>query len=226
MDNNSNLIPYFVPSLAATLINAEDLKGSPLEYEEAISIRDNAPCIMITLDDAREMDEKRGYIDVDPENLWYSWQMLRKEMERKPDIDPGPSFVQINNNNDEYQRTIDDARKSIQDFRAMLPQDGSSLFEAMVKLKMSDGDNTAYIWLANTKLSDDGFVAEIFEVPKFFPNFTEGQSFNVTFDEIFDWMVNVGGILYGGFSLRYQRSKLSEKEKKAFDEHIGVTKYA
>ena len=41
-----------------------------------------------------------------------------------------------------------------------------------------------------------------------------------------DWMVNDGGILHGGFSIRYQRSRLPESERSAYDAHIGVTEYA
>lgn len=225
-DESQDLVPYFIPSLSAILVNAEDKKGSPLEYDEVIRIRDKSTCIMMDLADARKMDESRGYVDIDPENIWYAWQMLRREMGRKPDLGPGPSFAQINSSSDEYQKTIKEARNSLPDFRAMLPPDGSPRFEAMVKLRLSDGDNSAFMWLANTRLDGDGFVAEIFEVPKFLGNIEVGQAFNISVDELVDWMVNEGGILYGGFSLRLHRSTLSRNEQKAFDEHVGVSKYA
>jgi len=225
-DESEELIPYFIPSLSAILVNAEDEKGSPLEYDEVITIRDKSTCIMMESADAKKMDESRGYVDVDPENLWYDWQILRREMERKPDIDPGPSFNLIESSSDDYQKTIREARNSLPDFRAMLPQDGTPRFEAMEKLRLSDGENSAYMWLANTRIDGDGFVAEIFEVPEFFKNVEVGQAFNVSSDEIVDWMVNEGGILFGGFSLRLHRSTLSNEEQRAYDEHIGVSKYA
>lgn len=225
-DESKDLVPYFMPSLSAILVNAEDKKGSPLEYDEVVAIRDKSTCIMMELADAKKMDESRGYIDLDPENIWHSWQMLRKDMGRKPDIDPGPSFAQIDSSSDEYEQTIREARISLHVFREMIPSNGSPPFEAMLKLRLSDGDNSAFIWLANTRLDGDKFVAEIYEVPKFFKKIKAGQAFNVSPDELVDWMVNEDGILYGGFSLRLHRSTLSSDEKMAFDEHIGVTKYA
>lgn len=225
-DESQNLVPYFMPSLSAILVNAEDKKGSPLEYDEVIAIRDKSTCIMMEIADAKKMDESRGYIDLDPENIWHTWQMLRRDMGRKPDIDPGPSFAQIDSSSDEYKETIREARISLPDFKDMLPSDGSPRFEAMVKIRLSDGDNSAFIWLANTRLVGDEFAAEIFEVPQFLKNKEIGQSFNVSSDELIDWMVNENGILYGGFSLRLHRSNLSIDEQKAFDEHVGVSKYA
>jgi hypothetical protein len=39
-------------------------------------------------------------------------------------------------------------------------------------------------------------------------------------------MVNQSGVLRGGFSLRYQRSKLAPERRAWFDQHIGVSEYA
>lgn len=221
-----DLIPYFIPSLSAILVNAEDKKGSPLEYDEVIGIRDSSACIMMEIADTRKMDESRGYVDVDPENLWYEWQMLRREMGRKPDIDPGPSFVETDTNSDEYQETIKEARNTLPVFRSMLPTDGSPRFEAMVKLELSDGENSAFMWLANTRLDGEGVVAEIFDVPEFFPNMEVGQAFNVSVEDLVDWMVNEEGTLHGGFSIRLHRSTLSPEEQKEYDEFVGVSEYA
>jgi uncharacterized protein YegJ (DUF2314 family) len=41
-----------------------------------------------------------------------------------------------------------------------------------------------------------------------------------------DWMVIENGRLTGGFSLRYNRARMSDAKKLAFDRHIGVTEYA
>jgi hypothetical protein len=61
-------VPVFIPALGTLLIHAEDLKGEPLSYGEVIRIRDKAACIMMRTEDARKLDESRGYRDIDPEN--------------------------------------------------------------------------------------------------------------------------------------------------------------
>ncbi len=223
---SKKLIPYFVPPLSSNLVNAEDKKGSPLDYDEAIAIRDGSACIMMNAEDAKKMDDSRGYVDVNPENLWFKWQMLRREMGRKPDLDPGPSFAQLDSSSAKYQRAVRNAKETLEEFRVMLPQDGAPRFEAMVKLRLSDGENSAFMWLANTRIDGGGFVAEIFEVPEFFSNVEVGQAYAVSADDIIDWMVNEEGTLHGGFSIRLHRSTLTSEEGNNFDEQIGVSRYA
>lgn len=223
--DSDRLVPVFMPSLTAVLLNSEDKKGEPLTYDEVIRLRDAAPCIMMTSADVRKMDESRGR-DIDPENCWFEWQLLRRELGRKPDLDPGPRFNQIASGDPEYQQTIRDARSSLSQFRAMLPPDASPRRNAMIKTEIAEAGQRSFLWLCNARLSETGFAAEFFEIPKSFQGFRIGGLIKVEEDTILDWMVNDNGLLYGGFSLRYQRSKLPAEEQAGYDEYIGVNKYA
>ena len=73
----SELIIYISPSLVATLLNRERAKGSPLTEDEVIQIRDSCPAIALTQEDAKRVDESRGYLDIDPEKCWEEWQRVR-----------------------------------------------------------------------------------------------------------------------------------------------------
>ncbi|MEW4455125.1 DUF2314 domain-containing protein [Bremerella sp. JC817] len=218
------LIPVFIPSLGAVLLSAENKKGEPLTPDEVINIRDNAACIMMEASRAKAMAEKRGE-DLDPENCWFDFQMLRRELDRKPDLDPGPKFRQINSNDDAYKQTVIDAQKSLDTFRAMLPADGSHRMDAMIKFRFTDGDFSAFMWLFSTRLDERGFAAVFFEVPEQVTSVEVGDEAVVTPDEVIDWMVNDDGNLHGGFSIRYQRERMPEAERAAYDEYIGVQRY-
>jgi len=224
--DDQQLVPVFVPALSATLLSAEDKKGEPLTHDEVIRIRDKSPCIMLAVDDARKMDERRGYRDIDPENCWYDWQHLRRELGRKPDLDPGPKFDQVRSADADYQKTIQDARASLGRFREMLPDDGSPRFDAMVKTEVIEGDNRAFMWLLNTRTSGSGFVAEFFEIPPSLAPRKVGDSLQIAEESVMDWMVNDNGVLHGGYSIRYHRSQLPEDERADYDAYIGVTRYA
>lgn len=225
-DDGEELVPFFMPALSAVLLNAEDKKGEPLTYDEVIRIRDGAPCIMMRVDHAQQMAESRGCDDIDPENCWYDWQQLRRELGRKLDSDPGPKFVQMRASDPEYQRTIQDAHDSLDQFRAMLPSDGNPRFEAMVKSEIVDGDQSIFLWLCNARISGPDFIAEFFDIPQTFSEHSVGDQLEITADSLLDWMVNDAGVLYGGFSIRYQRARTPEDERPAFDAHLGVTEYA
>ncbi len=75
-----DLIPFFMPSLAAVLGNAEQTKGAALTEAEVIAIRDQATCIMMERKDAEQMVVSRGYRDVEPEDCWADWHRLRGQI--------------------------------------------------------------------------------------------------------------------------------------------------
>lgn len=74
------LIPVFMPALVVLLHNLENKKGSPLNEQEVLDIRDKAVCMMMPVDHAITLDEKRGYNDIDPESVWEQWQEVRVQL--------------------------------------------------------------------------------------------------------------------------------------------------
>ena len=71
------LVLLFVPSLAAMLTRAEQLKGQPLTRDEVLRVRDNGPVLVSDAAPARAVEEGRGYADLDPADPWPGWQRLR-----------------------------------------------------------------------------------------------------------------------------------------------------
>lgn len=224
--DDEQLVPVFIPALGPLLIHAEDLKGEPLSYDEVIRIRDQATCIMMRTEDARKLAEGRGYRDIDPENCWFDWQHLRRELGRKPDLNPGPKTNLIRSSNPKYQQTIRDAHATLSQFRGMLPANGSSRRDAMVKTEIRQDDNKAFMWLSNTRMSGPNFIAEFFEISEVFTNYHVGDELEIPEESLLDWMINDNGLLHGGFSIRYHRSTLPEDERDEYDDYIGVTEYA
>lgn len=70
---NDPLIPVFMPALIVLLENARTKKGSPLTKEEVLAIRDNGVCLMMKTSQAIQLDNRRGYSDLDPEKCWEQW---------------------------------------------------------------------------------------------------------------------------------------------------------
>jgi len=79
--SNENVLIIPVPSLVATLLDRERAKGSPLTRSEVVNIRDECPCIAMTLDQLKQVEERRGYPDIDPEWAWEHWQEVRQDFE-------------------------------------------------------------------------------------------------------------------------------------------------
>ena len=78
------LIPVFIPALVVLLHHLERQKGSPLTEQEVLDIRDKGVCMMMHVERAIALDEKRGYNDLDLERVWEQWQVART---RLPDVE-------------------------------------------------------------------------------------------------------------------------------------------
>jgi len=70
----------FVPSLAATLKNAEDKKGLALSEAEVLIIRDQAPAMVVPHDVILKMNKRRKNEDIDPGSVWSEWQKIRTQL--------------------------------------------------------------------------------------------------------------------------------------------------
>jgi len=75
---DEDLIIYPMPSLVATLLDAEKKKGSPLTEAEVLAVRDKCPSVKLPRNVAAKVTEGRGYQDIDPEHCWVEWQEIRE----------------------------------------------------------------------------------------------------------------------------------------------------
>ena len=79
LTNDDPLIPVPIPALGVLLLNLEKQEGAPLSESEVIEARDKAVCMMLPLSAKVQMEEKRGYRDIDPENVWVEWLAFKAE---------------------------------------------------------------------------------------------------------------------------------------------------
>lgn len=77
---DDDLVIEFVPPLIALLLAAERSKGSPLTEDEARDLRDGATCMWVPRSVSEATAAQRGYADLDPEQGWEEWQVVRAQM--------------------------------------------------------------------------------------------------------------------------------------------------
>jgi hypothetical protein len=69
----------FIPALIVALIDKERDMGRELTRDEVESIRDGATAIRLPAEAAEDIIRKRGYHDIDPENVWREWQAYKAD---------------------------------------------------------------------------------------------------------------------------------------------------
>lgn len=125
--------------------------------------------------------------------------------------------------------SVERARDSLGSFRSAFknPQYSSAMFLAKTKFEdQNDPGSYAHLWLLVKDVLDDVVFCSVCESPEGFGGVEEGQTYVLTDDKVEDWMINDDGRLFGGFSIRLQRSLLPEEERDEFDKYIGINNYS
>jgi len=136
------------------------------------------------------------------------FQMLRRELGRLPELPAGPRFKTLDNEDPAYRETIRQAHETLGEFRRLLIQSKRLGAMAMIKTLLKDGKHSKHMWLCNARESKNGFEGELFEVPGELTAFKVGDCLDIRTEDIVDWMVNDDGVLFGGYSIRYQRERM------------------
>jgi uncharacterized protein YegJ (DUF2314 family) len=83
---------------------------------------------------------------------------------------------------------------------------------------------TCHLWLSVTSILDDLIFCSVGEAPDAL-HLVRDTSFIVASELIEDWMINHGGMAFGGFSLRVIRSRLRKEEQMKFDVRTGIREF-
>ena len=64
--NPQHFVIQSMPALVAILLSVEKKKGSPLTQQEVMTLRDKITVVVTAPADAKAVDDRRGYKDIDP----------------------------------------------------------------------------------------------------------------------------------------------------------------
>jgi uncharacterized protein YegJ (DUF2314 family) len=88
-----------------------------------------------------------------------------------------------------------------------------------------DAQETTHIWLAVNDVLGELLFCSTFESPENSIGLHERASFVLQDGNVEDWLINDGGRLYGGFSIRLMRYAVAEKDRDSFDRYAGISEY-
>ncbi|PVZ78184.1 hypothetical protein C9426_35090 [Serratia sp. S1B] len=96
----------------------------------------------------------------------------------------------------------------------------------MVKVPLQGRNRIANVWLLVIDTNASGFEGVIFEPLSELPDLNVGDKLSIDDERVIDWSLNINGTMYGAYTMRYQRNKLSDAEKIEFDQYVGVKQWA
>ncbi|MEJ2156911.1 MAG: DUF2314 domain-containing protein [Desulfobacteraceae bacterium] len=134
-----------------------------------------------------------------------------------------PLVIALKKDDPELLKCTKKAQETLQVFLDLYEQyhKDISIYFA-IKVPIETDDDPVHLWYSFNGIEKGLLVGEHFQIPQGFEHL---KNIKVKPEIIEDWMINDHEILYGGFSLRYQRSLLPEGRRPKYDEYMGVREY-
>lgn len=136
------------------------------------------------------------------------------ERENQPDI------YGVDGNDKEMNEAIEKANKTLADFNSALLN--PEIEVKSLKVKFQNETDVEHIWLSDVTFKDGKYSGIIDNEPEYIKNHQIGETISVDNKDISDWMYIENGKLFGGYTIKVIRSRMTESEKEEFDAESGM----
>ena len=132
-----------------------------------------------------------------------------------------PDIVGVESDDADMNKAIANAVLNSSIFDLALKNNSSKCENFSIKKPYKTDSGTEHIWISNVVLKRDKYQGIIANTPEYINEIKLGDTVLVAKNEISDWMFLENNILKGGYTIRVIRDKMSQVEKKQFDNENG-----
>lgn len=136
------------------------------------------------------------------------------ERENQPDI------YNVAGNDKEMNEAILKANQTLSNFNAALAN--KEIEVKSLKVKFENQTDVEHIWLSDVEFKDGKYSGILDDEPEYIKDHKLGDLINVDNKDISDWMYVENGKLFGGYTIRVLRNRMSETEREQFDAESGM----
>ncbi|MBS7230904.1 DUF2314 domain-containing protein [Flavobacterium psychroterrae] len=136
------------------------------------------------------------------------------ERENQPDI------YDVKSTDKEMNAAIEKANQTLTDFNTALLN--PEIEVKSLKVKFQNETDAEHIWLSDIEFKDGKYSGVLDNEPEYITEYKIGDKVNVDSKNISDWMYIDNGKLFGGYTIKVLRNRMSEDEKKQFDSESGM----
>lgn len=133
-----------------------------------------------------------------------------------------PTVYSVNDNDSEMNETIRTANLTLDKFKAALKSSNPSYKYFALKTRFKTPNGGEHIWVSNITITNNKYFGVVDNLPKVAVDVKLGDTIQITNDNISDWMYVDNQKLRGGYTIRLLRKRMSESERKQFDEENGL----
>lgn len=142
--------------------------------------------------------------------------------ESKTEREGESTIYNLDNEDQEMNEAIQKANQTFSEFDKALKNDTANYNNFSVKVRFKTVKGGEHIWLGDIFLKDEKYFGIVDNLPAETREIGEGDTIEVDIKNISDWMYVDSGKLRGGYTIRVLRNRMSDVEKKQFDEEYGL----
>lgn len=113
------------------------------------------------------------------------------------------------------------ARDTLPEFERRLKNPPESQAHLALKARFDENGEVEHMWINDVQITDGGYRGTLGNEPVHVTSVKFEDPVMISRDRVSDWMAIDDGTLVGGFTLRVQRARMSNEQRKEFDESVG-----
>lgn len=117
-----------------------------------------------------------------------------------------------------------EARQTFDDFKLALQMKDTTMTNFFVKqeYKIPNSESFEHLWIRDVAYINDTLKGVVDNVPTMTKEVKHNDTIVIDDNKVSDWMYYKGKKIIGGYSVKFERSKLNDAEKVEFDKQYGV----
>lgn len=131
-----------------------------------------------------------------------------------------PDIYNVKGSDTDMNEAIEKANQTLAAFNTALLN--PEIEVKSLKVKFQNETDAEHIWLTNVEFKDGKYSGILDNEPEYITDYKIGDTINVDSKNISDWMYIENGKLFGGYTIKVLRNKMSESERKQFDAESGM----
>ncbi|MBW1656631.1 YegJ family protein [Flavobacterium quisquiliarum] len=131
-----------------------------------------------------------------------------------------PPIYSVESQDEEMNAAILKANETLDDFNSGLINPKAE--SHALKVKFTNSSGTEHMWVGNIVFKDGKYSGILNNEPEYVKEYRSGDQIEVDPSKISDWMYIENGKLFGGYTIKVLRNRMSEEERKQFDEESDM----
>ncbi len=148
-----------------------------------------------------------------------SWSCSSTQTDRKQ----GENGVyNVEEEDPEMLRAIAKSRETFPEFLSAYRSNDSTIQDFAIKVPFKVGKGHEHIWLNKIRIEQDKILGVVNNQPEMTEEVTLGDTVVIDRNTISDWNYIKGNKLYGGYSVRLLRNRMTPEQRDQFDQSTGL----